>query len=630
MKKRLVWIGAALSLGLFAAATWVLINPGFAIAEMQDYVARKTGRTLLVNGGARLELFPELSVRLDDVFFSNPQGMDGNFARAASARLPLQFSDLVQRKLKIRKIALSHPVFNFLIDREGHDSWGQDAKNTQGGEERPDKAGDSNEPLTLLVENGSANFLDERNGQAFSLEDASTSVMIGADGELDVQGTAALNNQFTDIEAHVKSLRRVSQDGSPFDLTISAPALAVNFTGRLATGQGLNLAGAIDATSSDLRQLAKWLGSEIKGSAGLKNFSLAGALDSKGVVFTLSKADIALDGMVANGDLLLDLSKKTPRVSATLSTDRLTLDPYLTAPKTGAAIPGSGSNGWNTSALEFGGLKGVDGNLSLSAFQVKWNGAEIGPVEMSSALKDGRLETSMQSASLYGGKATAKITLDGAKDSPVLQLTLDAQNIKGESFLSEFAGVDWLAGNTGLKASLSATGNNQREMMSTLAGTFTVEISDGEITGLNIVDMVSKVSSALSEGWGEGPENLTSFDTASASFVIEDGIARTTDVTVEGPAFQVSGGGEVDMLRRAVDFKIDPKLVTGGNETTRLPVQVAVRGPWNAPKIYPDVEGILDDPEAAYNTLRSLGLSGKTFKEIGKSGKKLFNNLFGN
>ena len=172
MKKRLVWIGAVLSLGLFAAATWAFIQPGFAIAEMQDYVARKTGRTLLVNGGARLEFFPQLSVRLDDVFLSNPQGMDGNFARAASARLPLQFSDLVRRKLKIREIALVHPVFNFLIDREGHDSWGQMQKMPKAGEEKPDKASDSKEPLTLLVENGSANFLDERNGQAFSLEDA--------------------------------------------------------------------------------------------------------------------------------------------------------------------------------------------------------------------------------------------------------------------------------------------------------------------------------------------------------------------------------------------------------------------------------------------------------------------------
>ncbi len=625
MKKRLVWIGAALSLGLFAAATWVFINPGFAIAGMQDYVARKTGRTLLVNGGAKLEFFPELSVRLDDVFLSNPQGMDGNFARAASARLPLQFNDLVRRKLKIRKITLTDPVFNFLIDREGRDSWGQDVKHALGGAEDPDQ-----EPLTLLVEGGSASFLDERNGESFSLEDTSANMTIEAEGELHVRGTAALNNQFADIEAHVKSLLRVSRDGSPFDLTITAPALAVNFTGRLATADGINLAGAIDATSPDLRQLVKWLGSEIKGNAGLKNFSLAGALESKGAVFTLGNANTALDGMVAYGDLLLDLSKKIPRVSATISTDLLTLDPYLTAPKTSAADQEPGRESWDTSTLEFGGLNGVDGNLSLSAFQVKWNGAEIGPVEMSSALKDGRLETSMQNASLYGGMATAKITLDGAQENPVLFLDLDAQNMRGERFFEEFAGVDWLAGNTGLKVSLSATGQSQEEMFSTLKGTFNVVVSDGEITGLNIVDMISKVSTAVSDGWGEGPENLTSFDSATASFLIEDGVARSEDVNVESSAFQISGSGDVDMRRRSVDFKFDPKLVTGGSETTRLPVQVAVRGSWNAPKIYPDVEGILDDPEAAYEALRGLGLSGKTFKEIGKSGKKLFDNLFNN
>ncbi|MBP9174837.1 MAG: hypothetical protein KBF54_09825, partial [Rhizobiales bacterium] len=60
MKKRLVWIGVALFLGLFAAGIWVFIQPGFAVAEVQDYVMRKTGRTLLVNGGARLEFLPQL------------------------------------------------------------------------------------------------------------------------------------------------------------------------------------------------------------------------------------------------------------------------------------------------------------------------------------------------------------------------------------------------------------------------------------------------------------------------------------------------------------------------------------------------------------------------------------------
>ena len=142
--------------------------------------------------------------------------------------------------------------------------------------------------------------------------------------------------------------------------------------------------------------------------------------------------------------------------------------------------------------------------------------------------------------------------------------------------------------------------------------------------------MISKVGNALSDGWGEGLENLSSFDSATASFQIKDGVAQSNDVKVESSAFQISGGGEIDMLRRALDFKFDPALMAGGDQATGLPVQVVVKGSWNKPKIYPDVAGILDDPEGAYDTLRGLGVSGKTLKKIEKSGKKLLNNLFGN
>jgi hypothetical protein len=42
------------------------------------------------------------------------------------------------------------------------------------------------------------------------------------------------------------------------------------------------------------------------------------------------------------------------------------------------------------------------------------------------------------------------------------------------------------------------------------------------------------------------------------------------------------------------------------------------------------LEGILDDPDAAYDALRGLGVSEKTFKEIEKEGGKLLKKLFGN
>ena len=36
MKKRLVWIGVAIALGLFAAGAWAFIQPGFAVTALQD------------------------------------------------------------------------------------------------------------------------------------------------------------------------------------------------------------------------------------------------------------------------------------------------------------------------------------------------------------------------------------------------------------------------------------------------------------------------------------------------------------------------------------------------------------------------------------------------------------------
>ncbi|MGB9141437.1 MAG: AsmA family protein [Aestuariivirga sp.] len=630
MKKRLVWIGVATSLGLFAAGIWAFVQPNFAINALQDYVARKTGRTLLVNGGGELEFYPRLGVRLHDVFLSNPKGMDGNFAHSSSVRLPLQFSDLLRRKIKIREISLTEPVFNVRINGEGRLNWTAEGQDDKGGQPLPGTDANRDKPLKFLVENGSVNFLDERNGQAFSLADAASSIVIGEDGELDAQGTVSLNKQIAYVDAHVTSIGRLGQDGSPLDLTVTAPALSVNFTGRMTTHGGLGLAGAIDSTSPDIHALSKWLGSEIGGTVGLKNFSLSGDLNSTGAVFNLAKANVALDGMVASGDVTLDLNQKTPNVRATLSTDMFTLDPYLEAQRDIPLGEDEGSQGWKTSKVTFSGLTGVNGSLTLSASQVRWNGAEIGQAEFSSTLKDGKLEAAVQNVSLYGGKATASIALDGAGETPVLRLDVDAQAIRGEEFFSAFAGVDWLAGTTGLRASLTAAGHNQREMMSTLSGNLKIDVSDGEITGLNIVDMVSKVSSAISEGWGKGPENLTSFDRAAATFAIEDGIARSADVKIESPAFEVSGRGEIDLRRRAIDFKFDPRLVTGANETAKLPVQMVVKGSWSSPRIYPDVEGILDSPDAAYDTLRALGMSGKMLKKIEKQGGKLLNNLFGN
>ena len=99
----------------------------------------------------------------------------------------------------------------------------------------------------------------------------------------------------------------------------------------------------------------------------------------------------------------------------------------------------------------------------------------------------------------------------------------------------------------------------------------------------------------------------------SASFRIEQGQATTTDLTLAGPLVRMTGAGTVDLPAKTLAFRVEPKLVltTEGQGSAANPVglgiPVAIEGPWAEPRIYPDVAGMLDNPEAAYAKLKEIG-----------------------
>jgi AsmA protein len=69
----------------------------------------------------------------------------------------------------------------------------------------------------------------------------------------------------------------------------------------------------------------------------------------------------------------------------------------------------------------------------------------------------------------------------------------------------------------------------------------------------------------------------------------------------------------VDLPAKTLDLRVDPKLVLslqgqgGAPDPAGLGVPVVIRGPWAEPRIYPDVAGILDNPEAAFAKLKAMG-----------------------
>jgi AsmA protein len=166
--------------------------------------------------------------------------------------------------------------------------------------------------------------------------------------------------------------------------------------------------------------------------------------------------------------------------------------------------------------------------------------------------------------------------------------------------------------------------------MSNISGTAFVLFQDGAIRGLNLAQMIRSLTASTLNGWQQQQEQATDLTQLAASFKMDRGQATTTDLNLIGPLVKVTGVGTIDLGTRMIGFRVEPQLVmtTEGQGRTADPVgfgiPVVLSGPWSSPKIYPEIQGVLDNPEAAYAKLREMGKG-----LFGPDGAGL-NNLLGN
>src|SRR5690606_13577134 len=107
-----------------------------------------------------------------------------------------------------------------------------------------------------------------------------------------------------------------------------------------------------------------------------------------------------------------------------------------------------------------------------------------------------------------------------------------------------------------------------------------------------------------------------------------------SDMQLVGPLVRMTGAGTNSMPGQSIDFRVKPKLVDslevqgGALDLSGLVIAVIIKGPCSNPQIYPDIEVIMQNPEAAYKALKDVGGGlGKALKD-GKP-EELLDNLHG-
>ncbi len=274
---------------------------------------------------------------------------------------------------------------------------------------------------------------------------------------------------------------------------------------------------------------------------------------------------------------------------------------------------GSAAQPWSNATIDLNGLNYVDAQARISAAALNIGDARFAPAAIDVTLTSGVLKTQVSNLGAYDGNANGDLTIDASTANPSFALRADLTGVRALPLLKSLADFDKLDGKMQTKISVRSTGNSQRAIMAGLQGTAFVVFQDGAIKGLNVAQMIRSLTSGTLSGWQEGKELKTDLSQLSASFKIDKGQAVTTDLNLVGPLVRMTGVGTIALDTKQIGFRVEPKLVmtTEGqgraNEPVGFGIPVMIEGPWGAPKIYPDMQGILDNPDAAYAKLKEMG-----------------------
>ncbi|MGA8899351.1 AsmA family protein [Bradyrhizobium sp.] len=541
------------------------IPSGFLTSTIQDRVERETGYRLTVAGSTRVGLWPSLNVTMRDVTLTAPKDSDaGSRLSAGSIQADITFASLWSGYPEITELVINHPDISVPLLRERRAI----ARTTSSPPKAsPDNASSAPAIKRVTVNDGRVTFFNTHDGVERRIEGISARATIGADRALSLKGNArAGGHPLTfDVKASMPN-PPLERQNIPVELSLDAP-------GVLRTPLSSKAEARINGTVVMINSIA--------GSVG----------------------DGAFDGWAS-----VDFATK-PLVKLDLDFRRLDI-----ATTTSQAAPqGAAAAAWSNDPIDLAGLNYVDAQVRLSAAELNIGSTHFAPVALEASLASGQLKGTISNLGAYGGQAEGSVDIDVSRDTPVYAVRSDLTGVRALPLLSSAASFDKLDGKLSAKIDVRSTGQSQQAIMSNLAGSVVANFQDGAIRGLNVAQMIRSLASSTLSGWQESQEQTTDLTQLSASFRIDKGQAVTADLDLVGPLVKMTGGGTIDLGAQTLALRVEPKLVmtTEGQGRSSDPVAfgipVAIDGPWAAPRIYPDVAGILDNPDAAYAKLKELG-----------------------
>jgi uncharacterized protein (TIGR02099 family) len=252
---------------------------------------------------------------------------------------------------------------------------------------------------------------------------------------------------------------------------------------------------------------------------------------------------------------------------ATVPNEAAVADARSPAMPSGAAVPAAATGAPEaTDPTRVPSLRFTIDDLRLG--QAQLGKAELSTTRIASGMRIERFQTRAKSLSLDAagewvrtpGGSRSNLKLDFKADS--LGQMLDALGFKG--MVDDGKTTATLAG--------SWPGSPGSFSMATLSGSLHAEVGEGRLLDVEpggsgrILGLISlaEIPRRMTLDFSDFFEKGFSFNTARGDFTFNDGVARTDNLRVDGPAAEIRVGGSADLRRETYDQRVEVLPKAGG------------------------------------------------------------------
>lgn len=612
---------------LIVAATQ-LISTQDIFDQVSTKVEQATGRTLTVNGEQNLSVFPSLSLALNDVHFSNVKGgSKQDMASITELLIHIPWFSVFSGELNIDKFVINN--LEILLEKsiEGKVNWQFSSLATT--ENKVAKSTDNTDQKTSISDNsvtlpeyfdislgqveingGKLTFIDHQSKETKIIDQLNLAVFLPSLRQpLNLSGSVRYMAQVFELESSITTLAKaINNQAFSLKLNLTSQLAKLNYEGDVIK-QGKEIKGSLSVSGESAKQLLNWQNiTLVAKDEAFNQFSFRTSMHFANNKLTLDELMVNLDALAFKGSTAITLS--TPvKISSIIALGILDLNPYL--PENNAnnnpedSSPNETENQpivWDDTPIDLSALSSLNADISIQSSQLIVRDIKLGKNEIALLLNNGIANVQLKSFQGYEGSGTGAFKVNSNKKPYQISSKFELANINAQPLLSDAVGFDKLMGKGQLAWELSTKGASQRDFIHQLNGNIDFSFTDGAVKGVNLAAVAKSASnimkgnlSSVSLDSDFSNADKTDFAALTGKFSLNNGVANTTNLSLNNPFIRISGTGDIDLPNTKIKMQINSKIVVSSQgqaadgTSSGLEIPIKITGPFHQIKIRPDV-----------------------------------------